>query len=105
MLAAYLLAALAAPADDCPAELGRLAGQARGEGAEAVEGPYEVAPGDVRIHAVHAEDGGHRIVEHRCEGGRVVSRSWTERGSGAEAAATPIESLLRGARWEQRRGE
>ena len=105
MIAAYLLAALA-PADDCRAELERMAAEARGQGYEAVQGPYEVSPGDVRVHAVQREDGGHRIVEHRCDGGRVVSRSWVEREPRAEAEATPLESLLRGAKWpQQRRGE
>ena len=107
MFAAALLA-LATPASalpaDCRAELGRLAAEARVEGYEAVEGPYEVGPGDWRAHAVVADGAGHRIVEHRCVDGRVVSRSWSERPEGAGDGPTPIESLLRGAVWLEQVG-
>ena len=81
---AILAVAQSAAAFDCRAELERAAAEAREAGYEAVEGPYEVSPGDLRVHAVVAEGRGHRIVEHRCEDGRVVSRSWTETMAGAD---------------------
>ena len=106
MLAAALIAlsAPALPAADCRAELVRIAAEARAEGYEAVEGPYEVEPGDWRAHAVVADGAGHRVVEHRCVDGRVVSRSWSESPEGAGDGPTPIESLLRGAVWLEQVG-
>jgi hypothetical protein len=105
---ATALLAMTAPAlpADCRAELGRLAAEARSQGYEAVEGPYEVEAGDWRAHTVVAGGGGHRIVEHRCVDGRVVTRSWSEHpdGAGDADAATPIESLLRGAVWLEQDG-
>jgi hypothetical protein len=92
---ALLAAAQASPAFDCRAELERVAAVARGEVYEAVEGPYEVGPGDLRVHAVVMEGNGHRIVEHRCEDGRVVSRSWTESMESDEDAPWNSDSLER----------
>ena len=92
---ALLAAAEPDPAFDCRAELERVAADARGLGYEAVEGPYEVTPGDLRIHAVVMEGNGHRIDEHRCEDGRIVRRSWRESMAGEESGPWNSESLER----------
>ncbi|CAA9489143.1 MAG: hypothetical protein AVDCRST_MAG39-653 [uncultured Sphingomonadaceae bacterium] len=65
-----------ADAAACRAHLAAEAAAARG-GATAVEGPYEVAPGDVRTHRVDATARGHRIAEQRCLGAALSRRSWT----------------------------
>lgn len=52
-----------ADAAQCKAFLATRADTARGGGFDAVEGPYPVAAGDVRIHTVRAEGRGHRIEE------------------------------------------
>ena len=108
MIPALLLATLAAPAADfdCHSELQRVAAEMRGQGYEAVEGPYAVSPGDLRVHGVFAEGDGHRIVEHRCARGRVVSRSWSESQAGSREEELTMDSLERIARrLYQRRGE
>ncbi|MGQ0559803.1 MAG: hypothetical protein ACT4OE_09495 [Sphingosinicella sp.] len=102
MLTAVLLAASLTPLA-CRPELERIAADARGQPYDLVQGPYEVVPGDLRVHVVYSEDGVHRIVEHRCENGRVVSRSWTERGNGALDPSS-IESILRRAKWLEQPG-
>ena len=97
MIFAFVLLAAAEPgvAFDCRAELERVAAHARGQGYEAVEGPYEVTTGDLRVHAVVMEGNGHRIDEHRCEEGRVVSRSWHESLEAADEGPWDSESLER----------
>lgn len=100
---AFLLAQAALPAiahdtsefldaASCRARLAEIARQARGGGYDAVEGPYDIAPGDVRIHTVAAEGSGHRITEHRCEGARLSGRSWT-RSMEPEETPFTIESI------------
>lgn len=107
---AFLAAAAAASAPDtgaarfadaagCRLHLERLVAEARGSDHDAVEGPYEVAPGDVRAHMVEAEGAGHRIIEHRCAGAELSSRSWTRSMAGDEAEAFTIESAVRRAAW------
>src|ERR671921_254269 len=56
-----------ADAAACKAFLATRAGQARGEGFDAVEG---------RIHTVKAEGRGHRIDEQRCLGAALSGRNW-----------------------------
>lgn len=87
-----------ADAPSCKAHLVRLAGEARGSGYDAVEGPYDVAPADVRIHMVRAEREGHRIAEHRCVDAAYSSRSWRHSMGPAEPEFT-IESVARDAEW------
>lgn len=61
----------------CTARLQSLADADRAEGGyEAVQGPYEIGAGDVRIHKVKAEARGHRITETRCLDKELASRSW-----------------------------
>lgn len=83
-----------ATAEACQARLAQLAAEARGYGYEAVEGPYVLAPGDVRFHTVRSEGSGHRIGETRCEDSRLSSRSWTRTMEPAEEEFT-IESAAR----------
>ena len=90
-----------ADAAACKAFLATRAGEARGEGYDAVEGPYELASGDVRIHTVRAEGRGHRIDEQRCLGAVLSGRNWRhslETDDEAEEAFT-AESAARSAPW------
>ncbi len=87
-----------ADAAGCTAHLAGLAAGARGRGYDAVEGPYVLAAGDVRIHTVRAEGSGHRIAEHRCLGGTLSSRSWTH-GMAADEPEFTVESAARAAPW------
>ena len=87
-----------ADAAACKARLAHLASEARGEGYEAVEGPYEVAAGDVRIHMVAVAGRGHRIHEHRCAGADLASRSW-RRSMETDEPEFTIESVVRTAEW------
>ena len=95
-----------ADAAACRAHLEGLVEQARRQGVDAVEGPYAIAAGDVRIHMVRAEADGHRIDEHRCLGGELSARSWrhTMRRGDADAPFT-IESVARSAEWLKKGGK
>ena len=84
----------------CRERLVEMAQEARGRGYDAVAGPYDIAPGDVRIHTVAAEGSGHRITEHRCEGAWLSARSWT-RSMEPEETPFTIESVARRAPWLQ----
>ena len=90
-----------ADAAACKARLASLASDARGGGFDAVEGPYEIAAGDVRVHFVRAEGPGHRISEHRCLAGKLSGRSWTHAMAGAAPEFT-IDSVARTAPWLQK---
>jgi hypothetical protein len=81
----------------CKAHLAGLAAEARDAGYDAVEGPYDLAAGDVRIHMVRAEGVGHRIAEHRCLGSSLSARSW--RHAMVEEGEFTVESVARGAPW------
>lgn len=88
----------------CKAFLADRAGEARGGGFDAVEGPYPVAAGDVRIHTVRAEGRGHRIGEQRCLGAALSARSWhhsleEEVGETEEEPPFTAESAARSAPW------
>ena len=95
--------AVFADSAECEARLSELAGRARGGGYEAVEGPYEVAAGDVRIHMVAVEGRGHRISEHRCAGAELAGRSWRHSMEEDEAEFT-VESVVRSAEWLKKVG-
>jgi hypothetical protein len=84
----------------CRAELVTRVAGARKAGHVAVEGPYDLATGDVRVHMVQADGAGHQISEHRCLAEKLSSRSWRHSmdGSVAEAPAT-IESMAAKAEW------
>ena len=90
-----------ADAAACKAFLATRAGEARGEGLDAVEGPYELAAGDVRIHTVRAEGRGHRIDEQRCLGAALSGRSWRHslEDEDEEEEAFTAESAARSAPW------
>ena len=92
-----------ADAAACKAHLGGLAADARGGGYEAVEGPYEIAAGDVRIHMVRVEGNGHRIAEHRCLADKLSARSWSHSMEAEEEAFT-VESVARSAPWLKKGG-
>ena len=67
-----------ADAAACVSHLGALAADMRGASwHEIVEGPYEIAPDDVRFHSVNPEGDGHRISEYRCLQAELSSRTWT----------------------------
>src|SRR3546814_2554857 len=87
--------------DVCSSDL-----EARGQDYVAVEGPYAIAEGDVRIHMVRAEGSGHRIREHRCLGAELGARDWPH-GMGTGDAEEPftIESVARKAEWLKRSEE
>ena len=89
-----------ADAAACRAHLGTLVARARGDEHEAVEGPYDIAAGDVRAHVVDIAGGGHRITEHRCFGGELSARSWRHSmGSGEEEEPETVESMAAKAEW------
>jgi hypothetical protein len=113
LLALLLLAAAAAEAEEtpfepsrdsfadaagCTAHLAGLAAEAHAAGHDAVEGPYELASGDVRIHMVRADGAGHRIAEHRCLADKLSGRSWTHAMADAEPEFT-VESAVQAAPW------
>ena len=87
-----------ADAAACTAHIAGLADAARADGYDAVEGPYEVAAGDVRVHMVRAEGAGHRIDEHRCLAEKLSGRSWTHAMEATEEPFT-VESAARNAEW------
>lgn len=87
-----------ADAAACGARLLALVREARGQDYAAVEGPYAIAEGDIRIHMVRAEEGGHRITEQRCLGPALASRSWRHAMEEADEPFT-IESAARKAEW------
>jgi hypothetical protein len=90
-----------ADAASCKAFLADRAGEARGEGFDAVEGPYPIAADDVRIHMVRAEGNGHRIDEQRCLGAALSGRSWRHslEDEESEEAGFTVESVARSAAW------
>ena len=88
-----------ADAAACKAFLAARAGEARGGGYDAVEGPYEVAAGDVRIHTVRAEGRGHRIDEQRCLDSALSGRSWRHSLEEEEEEEFTVESVARSAPW------
>ena len=85
-------------AAECKARLAAMADDARHERFDAVEGPYDLAAGDVRIHTVAAEGNGHRIAEHRCLAEKLSSRSWRHSMEEEETDFT-VESVARSAEW------
>jgi hypothetical protein len=87
-----------ADAAACKAHLVAVAAGARSGDYEAVEGPYEIVAGDVRIHTVRAESLGHRIDEQRCLAEKLSGRSWNHRMEPEEAPFT-VESVARSAPW------
>ena len=87
-----------ADAAGCKAHLATMAADARGGGYDAVEGPYELAAGDVRIHLVRSEGKGHRIAEHRCLAEKLSGRSWSHSMEAEEEPFT-VESVARSAPW------
>ncbi|HEX6376309.1 MAG TPA: hypothetical protein VFZ91_11385 [Allosphingosinicella sp.] len=89
-----------ADAAACKAFLAARAGDARGQDFDAVEGPYEIAAGDVRIHTVRAEGKGHRIDEQRCFGAALSGRSWRHSlAEEGEEDEFTVESVARSAPW------
>jgi hypothetical protein len=91
-----------ADAAACRARLAELSDEARRQNYDAVEGPYAIAAGDVRIHTVRAEGRGHRIAEHRCLIAVLGERSWTH-SLEAEQAEFTVESVARTAEWLKHR--
>jgi len=84
----------------CRARLSVIVADARANGPAAAEGPYDIAPGDVRAHAVVVSGSGHRITEHRCLGDGLSSRTWRHSMDQAEAEAPEtIESMAAKAEW------
>jgi hypothetical protein len=86
-----------ADAAACKAHLAAMAADARRQDYDAVEGPYDLAAGDVRIHMVRAEGSGHRIAEHRCLEARLSGRNW--RHAMVEEEEFTVESVARRAPW------
>jgi hypothetical protein len=82
----------------CKAFLASKADDARRGGYDAVEGPYVIAAGDVRMHTVRAEGSGHRISEQRCLAEKLSGRSWSHDMGPREPEFT-IESVARSAPW------
>jgi hypothetical protein len=82
----------------CKAFLAARAADARQGGFDAVEGPYLLAAGDVRIHTVRAEGSGHRISEQRCLAEKLSGRSWSHAMAPKEPEFT-VDSVARSAPW------
>ena len=94
-----------ASAAACRAHLVTVAAAARQERYDAVEGPYEMAAEDVRIHMVRADGAGHRITEQRCVAEKLSGRSWSHAMQDEEPEFT-VESVARSAPWLKKgRGE
>lgn len=84
----------------CKAHLVDFVADARARGDAAAEGPYQVAPGDVRAHAVVISGSGHRITEHRCLAEKLSSRTWRHSMENAEAEEVEtIDSMAAKAEW------
>jgi hypothetical protein len=86
-------------AEQCRDRLSGIVRDARGY--DAVRGPYALAEGDVRIHLVRAEGGGHVVTEHRCIGIDHETRSWRH-ALGTEDEAVTIEGWAARAPWLQK---
>ena len=116
MLTALLLLAAAEPAQfepsperfadaaACRSHLEGLVAGARQGDYVAVQGPYDLETGDVRIHMIRAEDGGHRIFEHRCLGSDLSARSWLHAMTASGDEPFTVESAARKAEWLKKRG-
>ena len=91
----------------CRAHLAAFVAGARTRGDAAAEGPYQVAPSDIRAHAVIISGSGHRITEHRCLAEKLSSRTWRHSMENAEAEeAETIDSMAAKAEWLKKpRGE
>ena len=86
--------------DACGAHLISFVAAARARRDVAAEGPYQVAPSDVRAHAVVISGSGHRITEHRCLAEKLSSRTWRHSMEDAEAEETEtIDSMAAKAEW------
>jgi hypothetical protein len=84
----------------CRAHLTGLVTGARNRGDAAAEGPYQVAPDDVRAHSVIISGSGHRITEHRCLAEKLSSRTWRHSMENKEAEeAETIDSMAAKAEW------
>ncbi len=84
----------------CRTRLMEIVAEARQANHVAIEGPYEVAAGDVRAHLVRISGSGHRITEHRCAGEKLSTRTWRHSMDGAEdEAPETIDSMAAKAEW------
>jgi hypothetical protein len=92
-----------ADAAACKAFLASEVAAAHGKGFDAVEGPYSIAAGDVRMHTVRAEGFGHRITEQRCLAAKLSGRSWTHSMVAPEEDFT-VDSVARSAPWLKKGG-
>ncbi len=89
-----------ASAAACRTRLMEIVSEARQDNYVAIEGPYEVAAGDVRAHLVRISGSGHRITEHRCAGEKLSTRTWRHSMDGAEdEAPETIDSMAAKAEW------
>ena len=89
-----------ADAGACKARLAQLVAEARREAHTAVEGPYSIAPGDVRAHWVDISGTGHRITEHRCLADKLSVRTWRHSMDGSEnEEPRTIGDMVAGAEW------
>ena len=89
-----------ADAAACKARLVRMVTDERLRPHIAVEGPYDIVPGDVRAHWVDVSGSGHRITEHRCLAEKLSARTWRHSISGSEAEQPEtIESMAAKAEW------
>lgn len=89
-----------ADAAACKARLVKIVAGARLEPHSAVEGPYDIAPGDVRAHWVDISGSGHRITEHRCLAEKLSDRTWRHSMDGSQAdEPDTIDSMAAKAEW------
>jgi hypothetical protein len=89
-----------ADAAACKAGLANIVAGARLGPHAAVEGPYDIAPGDVRAHWIDIEGSGHRITEHRCLAEKLSSRTWRHSMDGSEAEEqVTIDTMAAKAEW------
>lgn len=86
-------------AADCTRHLGSLIRETSGQPITAVaRGPYPMGPDEQRAHIVQRDGAGHRIIEYRCLGPALSSRSW-RRALTADAPLPTIESMAANAAW------
>ena len=89
-----------ADAGACKAHLAGVVAEARRGSPVAVEGPYEIASGDVRVHSVTVAGSGHRVTEHRCLAEKLSARTWRHSMDESEdEAPETIESMAAKAEW------
>ncbi len=80
-----------ADAAACKARLLKIVAEERARPHVALQGPYDLVPGDVRAHWIDVSGSGHRITEQRCLDAKLAVRTW--RHSMDERGAREVETI------------